>query len=79
LDVSRTNADATLEQSSMSVPVAASDKVTPKIVDESVKEKHDIHDAAQDVEASKNQTNPSAAEDVGTSKELSKQNATTAT
>ncbi|MCI44262.1 hypothetical protein A2U01_0065501, partial [Trifolium medium] len=81
--MSRTNADAILEQSSMSipvyVPVAAFDKVTPETVDKSVKEKHVVPDAAQDVEAYEDQTNPSAAEDVGASKELSNQNATTAT
>ncbi|MCI87651.1 hypothetical protein A2U01_0108935, partial [Trifolium medium] len=50
-----------LEQSSMSipvyVPVAASDKVTPEIIDKSVKEKHVTPDVVQDVEASEDQTN----------------------
>ncbi|MCI73619.1 hypothetical protein A2U01_0094883, partial [Trifolium medium] len=35
------------------VPVATSNEVTPEIADESMKEKHDTPDAAQDVEASK--------------------------
>ncbi|MCI70059.1 hypothetical protein A2U01_0091322, partial [Trifolium medium] len=65
LDVSRTNADVTLEQLSLSVPVhvlvAASDEVTPEIVDEFVKEKHDTPEAAQDVEAPKDLSNPTDA------------------
>ncbi|MCI06355.1 hypothetical protein A2U01_0027414, partial [Trifolium medium] len=69
LDESRTNYDAVVRQSSMSVPVnvpvAASDKATPEIVDESVKEKNITHDAAQDVEASEDQINPNVAQDVG--------------
>ncbi|MCI91258.1 hypothetical protein A2U01_0112552, partial [Trifolium medium] len=66
LDESRDNAEIITGQSSLSVTVATSDKATPEIVDESVKEKIITSvDDAQDVEASKDLSNPTdAAQDV---------------
>ncbi|MCI51866.1 hypothetical protein A2U01_0073110, partial [Trifolium medium] len=74
LDESRTNAETTIGQSSLSVPVATPDNATPETVDESMKEKTVTPDAAQDVEASEEQTNPNAAQDVEASKDLSNPN-----
>ncbi|MCI46041.1 hypothetical protein A2U01_0067281, partial [Trifolium medium] len=70
---SKDNAEIITGQSSLSVPVATSNKVTPETVDESVKEKISTSvDAVQDVEASKDLSNPiDAAQDVEASKDLS--------
>ncbi|MCI48239.1 hypothetical protein A2U01_0069482, partial [Trifolium medium] len=46
LDESKTNAETIIGQSSLSVSVATPDKATPEIVDESMKEKTIIPDAA---------------------------------
>ncbi|MCI84178.1 hypothetical protein A2U01_0105454, partial [Trifolium medium] len=61
LDESRTNAETIVGQSSLSVPVATLDKATSETIDESMKEKTITPDAAQDVEASKDLSNPNDA------------------
>ncbi|MCI74507.1 hypothetical protein A2U01_0095771, partial [Trifolium medium] len=62
LDESKENAEIITGQSSLSVSVATTDKATPETVDESAKEKIITSvDAAQDVEASKDLSNPTDA------------------